>query len=96
MTALAGMVMVKEATELPVVRCRHSTVFKYKHIVACQSYMDEKKHDSKPYNISDYSRNIFILNRMNYWMNNLSRWNNNKETIIATAGNQLNRRMVIR
>ena len=76
------------------VRCRHNTVFKYKHIVSCQSWMDEQKQDSKPHTVSDYCRNIFAPNRMHYWMKNLSRWNNNEETIIKVAGNQLYRRMV--
>ena len=56
-----------------VVRCRSNTVFKYKHILAYQSWMDEQKQDCKPHSVRNYYRNFFPENIIHYWMNNLSR-----------------------
>ena len=67
------------------IRCTHNIVFKYKHIVVYQSWMDEQKQDCKPHSIINYCRNIFLENRIHYWMNNFSRWNNEKDSIIEAS-----------
>ena len=71
------------------VRCRHTNLFNYKHFVACQYWIDAQKNEGKEQNVTDYCRNAFASNRVQYWCNNLSKWSKNSTVIIKAASDEL-------
>ena len=44
------------------VRCRHNNLFKYKHLIACQSWIEMQKNEGKDQNVTNYCRSIFPPN----------------------------------
>ena len=77
-------------------RMRYNSITKYKHIVACEEFMDEQRRNGQTPSVTSFVRATYLENRQRYWKDMLSKWSkpNTKSKTIDAAGNELYRRCV--